>query len=311
MISFRYHLVSLIAVLLALTVGIVVGTAVLNGPMLADLRGQVTALSGDRASVRAANGDLRRELGRRDEFAARVADAAVTGRLADTSVVLVSAANVSAGLTAAVRAVLVQAGATVTGDIQLLPGYSDPARSAELRAYVTSDSLPAGLQLPESGDASVLGSALLSDVLVSRESTTPSAKDVTQVVAGLASLRMLRVTGPEVAAADYAVLITAGHPTGASAAGQVTALTDLASALDGAGRGAVVVGDRASADRTGVLGVIRTDRALSASVSTVDSVTGAAGRVATVYALVEQGAGKAGQYGVAPNAGSAMPGPGR
>ena len=42
MIDFRYHLVSLIAVFLALAIGIVIGTTPLNGPVLDDLHGQVT-----------------------------------------------------------------------------------------------------------------------------------------------------------------------------------------------------------------------------------------------------------------------------
>ena len=37
MISFRYHLVSIIAVFLALALGIVVGTTALNGPITKDL----------------------------------------------------------------------------------------------------------------------------------------------------------------------------------------------------------------------------------------------------------------------------------
>ena len=40
MVDFRYHLVSIIAVFLALAVGIVVGTAALNGPVLDSLRGK-------------------------------------------------------------------------------------------------------------------------------------------------------------------------------------------------------------------------------------------------------------------------------
>ena len=44
MIDFRYHLVSLIAVFLAVALGIVIGTTALNQPILADIKNQVTAL---------------------------------------------------------------------------------------------------------------------------------------------------------------------------------------------------------------------------------------------------------------------------
>jgi hypothetical protein len=43
-IDFRYHLVSLIAVFLAVALGIVIGTTALNQPILADIKNQVTAL---------------------------------------------------------------------------------------------------------------------------------------------------------------------------------------------------------------------------------------------------------------------------
>ena len=42
MINFRYHVVSLTAVFLALAIGLVVGTAALNGPVADSLRGQVS-----------------------------------------------------------------------------------------------------------------------------------------------------------------------------------------------------------------------------------------------------------------------------
>ena len=48
MINFRYHVVSLTAVFLALALGLVVGTAALNGPLSDSLRDQVTAAAEDR-----------------------------------------------------------------------------------------------------------------------------------------------------------------------------------------------------------------------------------------------------------------------
>lgn len=310
MISFRYHVVSLIAVLLALTVGIVTGTALLNGPVLATVRGEAATAASERDTLRARVETLRGAVGRDEQFATGVADAAVAGKLRDRSVVLISAPDVDAALTSGLQTILTRAGAKVTGELQLLPGYVDPARQAELRGYATSDSLPAGIQLPESSDASVLGSALLATVLVRRSGGEVTAKDTAQVLAGLVDLRMLRVTGTSspqgVVPAGLAVLVTAGHPRPEA----VRAVTDLASALDQDGQGVVVAGDRAAADAAGPLAAIRGEKTLAAAVSTVDSVSGAAGRVAVVYALAEQLDGRAGQYGMAPNAVAALPGTG-
>ena len=51
MIDFRYHLDSLIAVFLAVALGIVIGTTQLNDPILTDIRGQVTALEQDKRAL--------------------------------------------------------------------------------------------------------------------------------------------------------------------------------------------------------------------------------------------------------------------
>ena len=50
-IDFRYHLVSLIAVFLAVALGIIIGTTALNEPILADIEGQVTDLEQDKRSL--------------------------------------------------------------------------------------------------------------------------------------------------------------------------------------------------------------------------------------------------------------------
>jgi hypothetical protein len=308
-INFRYHLVSLVAVFLALTVGVVVGTVAMNGPTLSGLRTQVADLTAEKAAGQRDVRDLRQRLARDNEFAATVAPTVVAGRLKGRTVVLVAAENAGVAEKDAVQRVLQSAGARVTGRLQLMAGYADPRRAAELKAYATGDSLPAGFQLPESEEASVLGAALLSYLLVGQHggADRPAPKDVTQVLTGLASLQLVHVDSSDVAPADCAVLVTAGQFAGAAAADRVRAVTDLANALGRGGKGTVVVGDLASAGRDGVVGQIRADPSLAASVSTVDSGDTAAGQIATVYAVAEQAAGGSGQYGLAANADAAFP----
>ena len=65
MIDFRYHLVSLVAVFLALALGVLLGTTQLNGAVLDDLRGQVRGLAEDKrdlqADLRALQGQTRND----------------------------------------------------------------------------------------------------------------------------------------------------------------------------------------------------------------------------------------------------------
>ena len=86
--------------------------------------------------------------------------------------------------------------------------------------------------------------------------------------------------------------------SGAHADSRTTALVQLATALDGAGSGAVVAGDLASAGDGGLVAAVRADQDATSAVSTVDNVTAAAGRISAVLALAAEGRGTSGEYGV-------------
>ena len=73
MINFRYHVVSLTAVFLALAIGLVVGTAALNGPVADSLKEQVTALRKDNSSCATRSTSLQDEVNREEEFATEAA----------------------------------------------------------------------------------------------------------------------------------------------------------------------------------------------------------------------------------------------
>ena len=52
MIDFRYHLVSIVAIFLALAIGIVIGTTALNGPVTEALQKGNASLNGDLNNLR-------------------------------------------------------------------------------------------------------------------------------------------------------------------------------------------------------------------------------------------------------------------
>ena len=68
MINFRYHVVSLTAVFLALAIGLVVGTAALNGPMADSLNDSVNALGKDNKNLREQVGHLQKEVNQEEDF---------------------------------------------------------------------------------------------------------------------------------------------------------------------------------------------------------------------------------------------------
>lgn len=308
MIGFRYHVVSLAAVLLAVSLGVLLGATQLTGAVGDDQADQIRTLSttneGLSGQVRAAQARAKSD----DAVTAAIAPRLATGVLRNAKVVVVATAQANDGTTDGVVAALEQAGAKVTGRVQLTDDYADPRRASDVKSYVTSGSQPTGFQLPESEDAGVLAGALLSYALLGDADGDPAAAVTSEVLSGFGTLKMLRVDSPQVAAADLAVVVAGGPAGGEDPAARVRTLSALVSALDGAGRGAVVAGVPASASgETGLVTAVRADSGLSGAVSTVDDADRPVGQLATVFALAQQAAGKSGQYGTASGADAPFP----
>jgi len=310
-IDFRYHLVSLIAVFLAVALGIIIGTTALNEPIQADIEGQVTDLEQDKRDLEDRTQQLQTQVDTADSFATAVGPALVDGALAGSSVLLVvTNEDVAPETVEDVTTLIGEAGGTVTGTLQLQPEYSDPATATSLQNYVTGAGTPAGIQLPETDDAGQLVGSLLAQVLmIPPGGSTPSGASSATVLGGLEALNVISQESG-VAPADHAVVLTAGAFSGDDAAERNTTVAELVAALDAAGSGAVVAGDFGSAAENGLVGVIRGDPALSASVSTVDNAATSAGQISTVLALAAEADGVSGQYGTGEDAQPVPPVPG-
>ena len=298
MIDFRYHLVSLIAVFLAIALGIIIGTTALNEPIQADIEGQVADLEQDKRDLEDRTQQLQAQIDSADAFDTAVAPVLVDGALAGTSVLLVvTNEDVAPETIEDVTTLVGDAGGSVTGTLRLQPEYSDPSSSSALQSYVTGAGTPAGVQLPETDDAGQLVGSLLAQVLmVPPGGSAPDGASVSTVLAGLEALDVL-VQDTAVAPADFALVLTAGAFSGEDAAERNTTLVELVSALDAAGSGTVVAGNSASGAETGLVGAVRADPALSGGVSTVDNVPTTAGQIGAVLALAREGEGTSGKYG--------------
>lgn len=299
MIDFRYHLVSLIAVFLAIALGIVVGTTQLNGPILDRLERQVDSLEQDKRSLEDETRSLQGELDTSDEFETALAPALVEGALTDRSVLLVvTSEEVDSDDVEEVSALITEAGGSIAGQVSLTPAYTDPSSESSLSSYATGSGLPAGISLPEGDDAGQLVGSLLAQVLVVPPGgTAPDTAATSSVLAGLTSLEVLTTDSESVSPANYALVLTAGEFTGEQAAERNETLVELVTALDAGGSGAVVAGDAASARENGLIGAVRDDPGVSAAVSTVDNLGAPAGQISTVLALRAEGEGVSGAYG--------------
>jgi hypothetical protein len=251
MIDFRYHLVSVVAVLFALAAGIVLGTTVLSGPVLdglnhstkaltrsnADLAGQVDALDAARA------GDA--------QFLASVAPLAAAGRLAGQSVAVICAPGVPAAERAGVVTLLQDAGAFIQTDIRLTPGWLDPARDpllASLAGRLAGTKLPPGSGAAQAGDQ-------LASLLVHRPGASSAAagSGLSDSLSAYQEAGLLTVAGGGTSSATLAVLIAPATVTGGGAGPAAADLLQFAAALAGRAAAAVLVGPSGAATGSGVL----------------------------------------------------------
>ncbi|GDY33609.1 copper transporter [Gandjariella thermophila] len=309
MISLRYHVVSVAAVFLALAVGAVLGSTALSGRLLAGLGADRAALGRQLADLQAQRNALGARLTDADRFAATVGPATVRGRLAGRTVVLVSTPNAARSARDALVGLLGDAGATVTGEVQLTDAFTDPARADQLRDLVTR-LLPAGVQLPAATDPGTLAGGLVGALVLLGRDNRPQAapEEAAAALSGLASGGFVR-QGRWPAPAQLAVVLTGSGSAGDAAADRSATLARFAVQLDRMSAGAVLAGASGSADGDRPLAVVRADPAAAAVLSTVDDVDTGAGRVAAVLALREQVDGRAGRYGTAGNAQGPAPQP--
>ncbi|MDQ1722174.1 MAG: hypothetical protein QOI26_1908 [Pseudonocardiales bacterium] len=305
MISFRYHLVSVIAVFLGIALGVVIGTSALNGAVVGDLRHQVSDLKKSQSALAAQNQVLRARAGNADllaqTFGAKIAGAT----LAKTPVVLLGAPGASKGLKDAVAAQVSAAGGTVAGRLQLTKDFSDPRRANDIRSLATSGLHPIGLQLPTTDDAGSLAGALLGFVLLGHGQST----DLAQVVAGFSTLNMIKAESPTVAAGKLVLLIAPGALPKADEAGKM--LLSFGAQL-GASTGGptVVVGDPASDTAGGLVALVRNDETANKAVSTVDDADSALGGLTMVLTGADTIAGHKGHYGTGADTDGLLPGAG-
>jgi hypothetical protein len=304
-INFRYHVVSLTAVFLALAIGLVVGTAALNGPVADSLRDQVSALSKDNSNFRDQANQYREELNRAQDFATEVAPALLNGKLTGRKLLLVGLPG-SQDYVNLVRSMLAIAGATITAKVTVQDKFFDPANNTELLDLAEQGSQPtvSAEGLPLNSDGVETSSALLALALQQR-SPEVAAGDLTAVLTAYTKQGYIAVDKGAAGGAESTVIV-AGLPAvdkdaAKKAQSAVTLATQFAKdkPLVVAGNG---VGDG------NLVSEIRRDPTLVRSISTVDNGSTTQGQVATALAVAERVVqGKVGQYGLSAGATSLVP----
>ncbi|WP_156251111.1 copper transporter [Pseudactinotalea terrae] len=308
MIDFRYHIVSLIAVFLALAVGVVLGAGPLQGEIGNQLTVQIEQLRQEKE-------DLRVQLETSDARAGELAlflDGAspqlLAGTLTDVDVAIVTTAEAAPAVTEALIERVEQAGGSVVSQVALTPRWTN-ADDAPVRDE-TAETLASQMVVPppaETSNAQVLGMGL-SLALTQRDPLTSDPAFSTGAQEAYTTLRDADLVA-EVAAparpAD-AVLIVAPAPI-PDAEPDASVLGIHVDTVTGfTGTDAVVAGTATMA--ADLLDAIRSDPEASAAVSTVDSSDLISGQVTAPLALAALDRGAAvDHYGTAGDANAVLP----
>lgn len=305
MINFRYHVVSLTAVFLALAIGLVVGTAALNGPVADTLKDRVEAVGKDNSNLREQVNQLKEEVNREEDFATEAAPALANNKLTGRRL-LVVVLPTGQDHADEVIAMLTVAGAKVTGRVTIQDKFLAPENSVELLGLADRASQPTvpAAGLPLNSDGVETSSALLATALLER---TPAvaASDLTAVLTAYATPGYLATDEDVTGGAEATVIVSGLPPVDRDAEKKNQAALTLATQF--AKSKPLVVAGSGIGDGNLVSGV-RGDPTLVKSISTVDNVNTSQGQLVTALATAERLVqGNAGQYGLAPGAASLMP----
>ncbi len=310
MIDFRYHLVSIVAVFMALAIGIVLGSGPLREPITAGLKNQTQQLAQDKAEQRSQIRDLERHLSYAQSFASKVGPDLVGDRLLGQSVVLVTFPGTSGRLTTSVRSELTLAGARVTGQVAVAKKFTDPQQVGVLDDLARRLAPPTTV-LPTTEDPYTRVAAVLGDAILTPQTTVAGAPDAAgaEVLAGLREAGFLDLSGSPSRRASLAVMVASDAPAAPddAVAAADASLVTLAAGLDARASGSVLVGAASSAAKGGLVSALRSSTTASQRVSTVDTVDTPEGLVAVVYALVEQNRDSVGHYGSEDGASGVLP----
>ncbi|MDO5494859.1 MAG: copper transporter [bacterium] len=293
MVDFRYHLVSLIAVFLALALGITLGAGVLQTGIGNSLSGDLETVRTERDDALAQVQDLEREVSVRDAAVTVLGTDAADGVLAGRTIaVVVMPGAEEADVTAAREAATAAGAATTTAwftdtwmgvDQSYLQSYS-----GQLGGYVEAGSETR----PEGVVAAALATALAGtgDAAVLRELLSADEVDfVTFDGEGDVPAEAIVVVGPRT---------QTELPEGAAPREGASMVAGFAGVLPTVTLGA------ATAERDGLVDQVR---AADVATSTVDSVGEAPATVAVPLALAAELAGTSAHYGSESGANAPIP----
>lgn len=302
MISLRQHALSLAAVFLALAVGVVLGSGFLSDTLLSSLRDEKRDLNAQISGLNDQKNVLNEKLSAANNFDTQLAGRIVHDALGGKTVVVFRTPDATDDDVAAVTKFIGQAGGTVTGTVSLTQEFVEANSAEKLQTVVNSSVLPAGQQLStklvdqgsQAGD--LMGIALLANA----NPAVPAVDDIQRntVLAALRDTGFITYQATDHMGAANAALVVTGGSLPQDAGNKGVSVARFSAALAPHGSGTLLAGRDGSATGGAAVAVTRADAGMNSTVSTVDDVDAAPGRITAVLGLHDLlGGGHAGQYG--------------
>jgi hypothetical protein len=307
MISFRYHVVSIVAVFLALGLGVLMGTTVVKQSVIDNLRKQAGSAITTNHRLQNDINELRSQLDQWEAFGAPAQRLMVSGQLQGRTVVLVTADGVDPSAIDGVRRALSDANATVAGVLRVTSRMQ--LTDAGIRTQLAQ-----ALGIPDTADPAEVARQAAETLAVRLANGPPSDGQTGDVLDELSSQGL--VQHPELSqglqqlgGSGQTVVVLIGG-TGLPAADPRSFFVPLVESL-------VLSGEPVAAGETAVSGydfvaLVRRDGTVRGHAITVDDADLVAGHVALVlglHDLLDTNTGACRDFGFKPGACATVPAP--
>jgi hypothetical protein len=318
MINFRFHLVSLVAVFLALTVGIVVGATIVNHAVVTELNTRIDRVQKNAETQKTQNHSLSASAKQLESYLTTAAPYVVEGRLTAVPVVVVAERGVDHTAVRNLVTLLQDAGAQAPAIVWLESKWllNQPDERTALAKIVGDDSTSPNLR----ADAVTQLAHRLGTPPATATTATTSSSSPGGSVDLLSALTSAGFVSVEAVGAGGSTDLSTFPPLGARVSlvgGEQSALASnplivpLATAFSAIEvptvAGEVYHAVNGQPARATVVAPIRKSDSLGKLVSTVDDVDLVQGQVAVVLATAEVAESKIGQYGYGTGADAALP----
>jgi hypothetical protein len=308
-IDFRYHLVSIVAVFLALAIGIVLGSTELQGHTIDALNAASNQLHSEYIAAQAESAAYQKQVSASEQFLQTSEPRLLGGLLTGDKLVIVTEPGAQGSVVDGIKQAAGMAGATVTGEVALQPKFYDVsgATQSSLNSINTYYAGTDGTLLDAAANpqtayqqaaAQLIATAIMDQSDTQQDGlTTPSAQTL---LSAYAQQGYLTESGAPWDRATLTVVVTPqSAPTDGANDPANQVLLAIAQEFANASAVTLVAGNAAGSAQAGsAISVLRSSSA-SSLVSSVDNADTTLGQIVTVQALAAQLAGgKPASFGV-------------